>query len=164
MSSFPAIEQILPHRAPMLLLAEVLEHDAKRTVCRVDLARAHLFQAPDGSVAPWIGLELLAQCVAAHAGIRAWLEGKPPKPGLFLGTRRSRFHTQRISADPSLRASVEHLRGEQGLARFEARLYTAEPDRSLVTGVLSVYLFEDLSAMRKRLGHGPTRKESPSEQ
>ena len=159
MSDFPGIEQIVPHRAPMLLLAEVLEHDMKRTVCRVDLAHAHLFQDPDGSVAPWIGLELLAQCIAAHAGLRARLEGAPPKPGLFLGTRRSRFHTQRILPDPSLRASVEHVRGEQGLARFNARLYTAEPDRSLVTGVLSVYLFENLSAMRERLGHGPSREE-----
>jgi len=41
-----------------------------------------------GCMPAWMGIELMAQAVAAHAGLRGWLAGKPPKPGVLLGCPR----------------------------------------------------------------------------
>ena len=43
---------------------------------------------PGLGVPVWVGIELMAQAIAAHAGLGARREQKPPRAGMLLGTRR----------------------------------------------------------------------------
>ncbi|MGN1209692.1 MAG: 3-hydroxylacyl-ACP dehydratase [Duodenibacillus sp.] len=83
------VASLLPHRAPMVLLSEVLEvtPTGARTRTRIG-EHTSLFEAPDGSVSASILIELMAQSVGVYAGRRAREAGLPPKIGFLLGTRR----------------------------------------------------------------------------
>jgi predicted hotdog family 3-hydroxylacyl-ACP dehydratase len=134
----------------MCLLDRVVEHDASRTVCAVDPGRSALLAAPDGSVPVWVGLEYMAQCIAAHGGLVALERGEPPRPGVLLGSRRLRFGVQRFEPGRELRVAARHHRGERGLLAFDCEVREAGGHSPLVRGRLNVYIvdgFEDLGAI-----------------
>jgi predicted hotdog family 3-hydroxylacyl-ACP dehydratase len=57
----------------------------------------------------------MAQCIAAHEGIRAYLEGRPPVRGSLAAAVGVRFH--RICFEPGefLRVRTRWVRGRRGL-------------------------------------------------
>src|SRR6185369_1356267 len=65
-TEFPPVRELLPHRGSAVLLARVLGHDAKRTVCAVDPDAGASFRDADGSIPAYVGLEFMAQTIAAH--------------------------------------------------------------------------------------------------
>lgn len=145
--SFPPIASLVPQSGPMCLLDRVLEHEPHRTVCVVDPARSAALARPDGLVPAYVGLEYMAQCIAAHGGLVARSRGEPPRAGLFLGARRVSFAVEAFRGGRALWVEVCHHRGEHGLVAFDCALREAagpslagEPP--LVEGRLNVYLVE----------------------
>ena len=67
----PPVEDVLPHAGGMVFLSRVLSHERHRTVCEVEIDRQSLLGDVSGGVPAWIGLEYMAQCVAAHGGVAA---------------------------------------------------------------------------------------------
>lgn len=139
---FPPIETLVPHAGPMCLLDRILEHELARTVAVADPARSALLAGPDGRVPVFVGLEYLAQCVAAHGGLAARALGETPRPGLFLGARRVSFGAQHFARDRELRIEVRHHRGERGLVAFDGTVWEASGGPPLVQGRLNVYIVE----------------------
>ena len=149
-SGFPPIATLLPHAGPMCLLERVTEHQRSHTVCSVDPSRSALLAAPDGSVPVWVGLEYMAQCIAAHGGLVARALGEPLRPGVLLGSRRLRFGVGRFASDRELRVTARHHRGERGLVSFDCEVREASGGPPLVEGRLNVYIvggFEELEAI-----------------
>jgi predicted hotdog family 3-hydroxylacyl-ACP dehydratase len=146
-STFPAISALMPHSGPMSLLDQVLEHSRERTICSVDPAGSRLFADPDGRVPVWLGLEYMAQCIAAHGGLAARSLGEPPRPGLFLGTRRAEFGTAYFERDEILHVTAVHHRGEVGLVAFDCEVRAAAGDAPLVKGRMNVYIVDDWNAL-----------------
>lgn len=162
-SGFPPMAGLLPHRGCAILLERVLEHDATTTVCSVDLQAGAAFRSADGSMPAPIGLEYMAQAIAAHGGLLARSEaaaaraaagecreaGEPaePRPGFFVGARRVAFKTDRFEAGRPLVVTARHLRGTSGLIAFDCSIRGAGDAEPMVSGVLTVYLlksFEEL--------------------
>lgn len=141
-ADLPEITTIVPHSGRMLLLSRVITHTADQTVCAVDVAQSELFHDAGGSVPGWVSLEYMAQCIAAHAGLVAHYRAERQRPGLFLGTRRTRIHVDSFRAGQRLRVTAQHLRGEAGLAWFECAVEDAADGATLAQGRLSVYAME----------------------
>lgn len=87
-TTFPSIESILPHRGTMLLLDAV-------AICTDDLLLASAsvderawYADAQGAMPAWIGIELMAQTIAAHVGLLAMRAGGTALPGVLLGSRR----------------------------------------------------------------------------
>jgi len=80
--------QLLAHRPPMLLLESILAADDRHCTARVRVDPGAWYALPDGSAPGWLGLEWMAQTIAAYSGHRNQGQGRPPKPGYLLGTRR----------------------------------------------------------------------------
>jgi predicted hotdog family 3-hydroxylacyl-ACP dehydratase len=144
---FPAIALLLPQAGPMRLLDRVIEHRADRTACAVDPTRSRLFAAPDGGVPAWVGLEYMAQCIAAHGGLVARARGEARRPGVLLGSRRVRFGVQHFARDRELRVSARHHRGERGLVVFDCEVRDLDGGAALVHGRLNVYLVDAWEAL-----------------
>jgi predicted hotdog family 3-hydroxylacyl-ACP dehydratase len=147
LSAFPPISTLVPHSGPMSLLDRVLEHSRERTVCSVDPARSRLFAEPGGRVPAWLGLEYMAQCIAAHGGLAARALGESPRPGLFLGSRRVAFYTQWFAAGSGLHVTAVHHRGEIGLVVFDCEVRSAAGGVPLVKGRMNVYIVDDWNAL-----------------
>jgi predicted hotdog family 3-hydroxylacyl-ACP dehydratase len=149
--AFAPVESLVPHAGPMCLLARVIEHGPERTLCGVDPAQSAVLASPDGSIPIWVGLEYMAQCIAAHAGLLARARGEAPRPGVLLGSRRLRFAAQRFARDRELCVEARHHRGERGLVAFDCEVREASGGPPLVQGRLNVYIvggFEELEAGR----------------
>jgi predicted hotdog family 3-hydroxylacyl-ACP dehydratase len=146
-AEFPPISSLVPHSGPMCLLDAVLSHDRTRTVCTVDPARSGIFAVSDGRVPGWLGLEYMAQCIAAHGGLAARATGEPPRPGLLLGTRRIVFAADFFQPGEPLHVSANHHRGETGLVAFDCEVRSAAGGGPLVAGRLNVYIVSDWHAL-----------------
>lgn len=90
--SFPALAELLPHEAPMVLLDEVREFDGERAVCRVAIRADSMF-VEDGRVRAAVALEYMAQCVGVCTSLRARARGEPQGTGYLVGVRDLRFET-----------------------------------------------------------------------
>ncbi len=143
----PSVASLLPHAGPMLLLDRVLEHTADTTACAVDPGRSALLADADGGVPVWVGLEYMAQCVAAHGGLVSRARAESPRPGLLLGSRRVRFSTASFSPERELRVEARHHHGESGLVAFDCEIRDAAGGEPLVRARVNIYIvdrWEDL--------------------
>lgn len=116
------IESLIPHRGAMRLLDRVLEVDEDRVVAEVDVPFDGLF-VRDGAVPSWVGIEYMAQAVAAWAGARVRQQGGVPHAGLLLGTRRYAAHCDGFASGACLRVEAQcELIGANGLGQFDCRI------------------------------------------
>ncbi len=142
--SFPDISEIVPHSGPMLLLHRVVAHQEKRTVCEVRPQDSSLFAEADGGVPAWVGLEYMAQAVAAHGGMLAREVGAGPRQGMLLGTRRMRMAVDRFRAGQTLHVAAHRVHASDQMLSFECEIEDAESGERLAEARLSVYVAERL--------------------
>ena len=139
--SYPPIASLVPHAAPMLLLDRLGEATATTARCEVRVgATLALFLREDGALPGWVGIELMAQTVAAWSGYQGHLRQEEPQIGLLLGARKYQCHLARLPAGSLLTIDCEQLLQDGALASFqcylrcdgelvaEARLSTIQPD------------------------------------
>jgi len=133
----PVVE-VVPHKPPMSLLRHVIDHDAEATRCDVRIEPDALFLA-NGRVDAWVGLEYMAQAVAAHAGMAARLAGKSVDIGFLLGTRRADFFTDGYVVGQTLHVAARHIWGEGDLFSFDCSICDAADGRTLAMAQLNVF-------------------------
>ena len=82
------LEELVPHAHPMILIDTIseLEPGALSSTVRIS-EDCPFYEAPLG-VPSYVGIEYIAQTVAALAGLKAKREGGEVKIGFLLGTRR----------------------------------------------------------------------------
>ncbi|MBU2012573.1 MAG: hotdog family protein [Gammaproteobacteria bacterium] len=117
------IAELLPHAGDMILLdgVERFDDDSVETVLQV---RADgLLSAADGSLPAWVGVEIMAQSVAAFAGCHARQAGQPVELGFLLGTRSYQCDVEAFPAGADLRVRAHRsLQDDNGMGVFECHL------------------------------------------
>lgn len=78
------LAELLPHAGDMILIDQVLAFDEEQIQTRLTVHAGGLFNREDGSLPAWVGIELMAQSVAAYAGCRARLQDRPVELGFLL--------------------------------------------------------------------------------
>ena len=116
-----AIEELLPHSGSMMLLERVIAYDENSMVAEVIVRDDGLFGG-DGIVPAWLGIEYMAQTIAAHSGMTCKIAGKPLEVGFLLGTRRYHCNISSFIAGTVLTVTVKRLIQDQGLGVFDCRL------------------------------------------
>lgn len=137
--TYPDIETLLPHDHPMIVIDRVVDADDDSLETEVTVSAAHPFFDHDRAAMPaWSVIEIMAQSIAAHAGLKAVSAGRPVKPGFLLGTRRLTFGTSWCPRGSNLRTRVtSDYAATEGLASYRCR--TTLDDREIVAGVINVY-------------------------
>ena len=82
------LDSVLPHAAPMILLDDVVRIGETSVQGSVRIGEDSLFYEAPMGVPSYVGIEYIAQTVAAHAGMVAHDSGYPVRVGFLLGTRR----------------------------------------------------------------------------
>jgi predicted hotdog family 3-hydroxylacyl-ACP dehydratase len=114
-TELPHVSELIPHRGEVLLLDRVLNHDGESTTVRVVVDHQTWLKRENGSVATWVAVEYMAQCIAAHEGIRAHLEGRPPVRGSLATAVGVRLHRSCFEPGELLRVRTQRVRGRPGL-------------------------------------------------
>lgn len=122
MSRWP-IAELLPHAGDMILIDEVVGFGAEDIETRLTVRPGGLFNQADGSLPAWVGVELMAQSIAAYAGCQARQAGLPVELGFLLGTRKFECNVERFPAGVELRIrALRSLQDDNGMGVFECHL------------------------------------------
>jgi predicted hotdog family 3-hydroxylacyl-ACP dehydratase len=145
-SSSVPIGELLPHGPKMTLLDHFREYSPQRSVATVTITPHSRFAEADG-VPAWVGIEYMAQTIAAHAGYEGRLRGRPPTIGFLLGTRAYRSDIGVFPHGATLTISVEPLIADAKLGAFQCAIAT---DRVVATAVVNTYQpsADELAAVR----------------
>ena len=140
-ASLPPIEDLIPHRGAMLLLDRVVYFDTENACTEYNPKPDAWYADRDGNMPAWIGIELMAQTVATHAGLLKCAVNAPPKQGVLLGTRRYSaahpiflagktlsIHSRVILSDPGGLGAYECVIKADGESLATATLKVFEPD------------------------------------
>jgi len=142
------IADLLPQAAPMVLLDEVLDHDAAGLRAIVRVRSDTRFYHPGLGVPAHVGLEWMAQACGAFAGLRACMAGEPVKLGFLLGTRRFTASVSWFTAGECLTVRVIRVYEEDGMGAFDCRIEADGAERA--TARLTLYQPEDPSRVLSR--------------
>lgn len=122
MSHWP-IAELIPHAGDMILLDHMLRFSDDDIETQLSVRPGGLFSLADGSLPAWVGIELMAQSVAAYAGCQARLRGEPVALGFLLGTRNFQCNVERFPAGAELHIhATRSLQDDNGMGVFECHL------------------------------------------
>ena len=137
MTSYPPIVELVPHRPPMLLLDRVLSYDGERVVCETVLEAGSPF-VEQGRVPAVVGIEYMAQTIAAGAGLSARDKGdQAGRMGFLLGCRNLSIAVDSFQVGDRLTVEARRTWGEKELGSFACQVRRG--DEILVEGALTVY-------------------------
>ena len=97
-----ALEALLPHRRPMLLLDRFVDGDVDWARAEARIDEQHPFYEPGEGVPSWALIEVFAQTAALIGGLKARADQVPVPQGFLLGTRRFACSVSHIPADTNL--------------------------------------------------------------
>jgi len=140
--ALPAPAELMLHRAPMLLLDRITSHDAGQLLAEVQIAADKtFFDAALGGVPTWVGIEYMAQAIAALSGLKRRNTATEIELGMLVSCRRYQVSTPVFAAGSTLRIAVEELAGANtGMAAYRCYIVARDnPGAKLATGQLGVY-------------------------
>jgi predicted hotdog family 3-hydroxylacyl-ACP dehydratase len=136
---------LIPQALPMALLDRTVSISGEAYESEVTIRADSLFS--DGEKVPaWIGVEYMAQSIAAFAGASALKEGGRVKAGFLLGTREYHVKTPYFKVGMRLLIHVKKVVHEpSGLSVVECRLTASGDSEPLVVSMLNVFEVADLN-------------------
>jgi len=141
-NQLPVIEDILPHRGNMLFINRLIDFTSESTVAVYAPESKAWYANHEGNMPAWIGIELMAQTVAAHVGIHKRREGLPQKNGVLVGTRSYQAMTPHFVAGKSLKIQVTVIYQDiSGLGAYDCTI--ADDNLILATATLKVFEPDD---------------------
>src|SRR5262245_43493862 len=131
------LRSLIPQSGPMVLLDRVISVDGDSLLAEVCIRSNSLFFDVDG-VGAWVGIEYMAQAIAAWAGYTARLRGEPVKIGFLLGTRRYECSRPVFPLGSVLGVHVQRVfQNENGLGSFEC--FIDNEEGRVATATLTVF-------------------------
>ena len=117
------VEKLLPHAGNMVLIDQLTDVSENAASAIVNVRNNGVFCGNQDVVPAWVGIEYMAQAIAAWAGWHAHVENRPVKLGFLLGTRRYTSNVSQFHCGDILQVNVERNFGaEHGLGSFQCRI------------------------------------------
>ena len=136
----PCVDVVLPHARPMILIEDVSSRGPGNTRSTVRIHEGTMFcEAPHG-VPAYVGLEYIAQTVAAHAGLRAHRAGEPVRVGFLLGTRRYDCAVAHFPLGSELTIDVVATLEGETISKFAGVIVDASTGNELARCAVTVYV------------------------
>jgi predicted hotdog family 3-hydroxylacyl-ACP dehydratase len=148
---YPPIEQLLPHRPPMILINRMVDATEMGSICEVTIGPQTLFLERAG-VPAFVGLEYMAQAVAAYGGYKSYRAGEPVGVGFLLGTPQLTIHCQFFALGQTLKVEVTHVWGHNELMQFHCTIHDALTGKFLQQADLNVFKPKDLQSFLHEVG------------
>jgi predicted hotdog family 3-hydroxylacyl-ACP dehydratase len=138
MRNLPPIEDIIPHRGTMLLLDRVIAFENESTTAEYSPRDDSWYTDDQGNMPAWMGIELMAQTVAAHVSLLKRSENTPLQPGVLLGTRSYRSKVPCFNSDALLCIHVIMIyRDPGGLGAYNCSI--SYDGKELATATIKVF-------------------------
>lgn len=139
MSSLAALypmSKILIHKDTMLLIDEVVDFAENSLTTKLTITAESEFLNDCNQIPAWIGIEYMAQTIAAWAGITHIKKKDVIKKGYLLGSRKYTSHVSHFTLGSELIISAEKVYEGNDLGVFDCTIST---DQLLAEASLNVY-------------------------
>jgi len=130
------IEELLYHAPPMVLVDKVEAYDAETVRAQVDI-RADSPFLDGGAVPAYVGIEYMAQSIAAYSGIKAREVGGDPKIGYLVSARKMSMAVPSFVIGAKLEITVHLVYDETPMAVFDCSI--SQDGETLAEARLNVY-------------------------
>lgn len=142
MTKYP-IEKVLPHVHPMILVNELVDYSDSTGSCLVNISPTSVFYDEKRDAVPaCIGIEYLAQTIAAHASANKLDAGNTVKVGFLVSTKNYKASVSHFSNGDELVTHVSRIFKEpNGLGAFECSIKRGE--QLLIEATINVFEPED---------------------
>jgi predicted hotdog family 3-hydroxylacyl-ACP dehydratase len=118
---FSNVAELIPHRGRMVLLDRIVEFEGESLTAEL-IVRDDGLLGDENSVPAWVGIEYMAQAVAAYAGIKSKLAGEPIKLGYLLGTRRYSSNVASFAVGTALTIHIKTIIQDDKLGVFDCMI------------------------------------------
>ncbi len=132
------ISALLPQSQGMVLLDRVVEVSEDSIVVELTVRDDGLFSGPDHTVPAWVGLEYMAQAIAAFSGYHRKCRGEEIVLGFLLGTRHYQCSVGSFPCGTHLRVRAEKI--IEAANEMSVFACTIEADAINATAQLNVLL------------------------
>ncbi|WP_252973545.1 hotdog family protein [Vibrio navarrensis] len=123
MNNLADIATLLPHDAPMILIDRAIDVQPTRIHCQVDIGEHNVFfDSQTCSIPAYVGIEFMAQSIAAWSGYHALQKGEQPPIGFLLGSRRYQAHCDLFLQGQTLDIFAEQIMQDSGMAVFSGQI------------------------------------------
>ena len=138
-TAFPALDELLPHRAPMRFLTAILQQTAQSLTCAARIPQACALVA-GGSAPPVAVIEAAAQAAAAWEALRRWRDAgiATPRIGYLVALREVVFHAAVVPAERDLQVSVSLEAAAPPLTHY--RFEATQDGHTLARGTIATFL------------------------
>jgi predicted hotdog family 3-hydroxylacyl-ACP dehydratase len=140
----------------MILIDRLVAVSGQEGICEVTVTPQSMFLEASG-VPAFVGLEYMAQAVAAYGGYQSYLANEPITIGLLLGTRHLAVYCQFFALGQILHIQVVHVWGKHELMRFRCSITSATTGTLLQQAELNVFKPKALQAYLAEVGHDNSR-------
>ena len=115
-------ESVVPHTGTMVLL-DAIDHYTHTQLQASVTIRPNAPFTDDQGMPAWVGIELMAQTIAALAGARSRQAQQPIKIGFLVGSRRYSCNQGYFPLGAHLKVTAtELIQADNGLCVFECQL------------------------------------------
>jgi predicted hotdog family 3-hydroxylacyl-ACP dehydratase len=147
--TLPDIRALVPHSGQMVLLDRTISADADNLCAEVRIHEGSILAGADG-VGAWVGIEYMAQAIAAHAGWLALQRGDEVKVGFLLGSRKYDASVSNFALGSVLRVHVLRvLQAENGLGAYECRIDIVGGAANVATATVTAFRPENVNQFLK---------------
>jgi predicted hotdog family 3-hydroxylacyl-ACP dehydratase len=122
--------EFVRHSGTMLLIERLAEASDTHAVCEVAITENSTFYRAGRGVPAYVGLEYMAQTIAAYDGAQRRRSGEPPEIGFLLGTRRYEASRSHFAAGETLHVRVDMTFNDNGMAAFDGVITVAGETRA----------------------------------
>jgi predicted hotdog family 3-hydroxylacyl-ACP dehydratase len=136
------VEDLVPHSSSMSLLDRLIESDGRHAVSEVTIRPDSMFFEAEKGIPIWIGIEYMAQTIAAMSGYDSKLKGKPVKIGLLVGCRKSICHVPFFTEGKTIRTAVEYVWEAEGMGVFDCTISSRDGENEEILMEASINVFQ----------------------
>jgi len=117
MQTFESLEvaSLIPHCGESVLLDRIIEHDGDSTISSITVGSQSWLMREDGSVAPWLTVEYMAQSIAVHEGVVAVTNGRELPLGYLVSVVALDIRRATLQCGEQLEVGTTRARGRPGL-------------------------------------------------
>jgi len=118
------ITEVLPHRAPMILIDQLDKYDEESASCSVTIGKhSPFFDLNHQGVASYIGNEYMAQAIAAFSGAHSLDKQGEVTIGFLLGSRKYKTFQPYFRLGEKYLITINELyKEESGLSVFDCEI------------------------------------------
>lgn len=133
----------IPQSSEMALLDRITDFGEDFLVAEASIGQQHIL-LQNGKLATYSGVEIMAQGIAAWAGIMAKQRNEPIRLGYLLGTRKLYIHQPDIAVGTVLEIRVKmSIQDATGFGVFDCQLIDKQSQKVLLEGALNVFSPKD---------------------